>query len=332
MSEQRAVRAAIVGLGRWGQNLVTSVSGKPDAKLEFTRGVTRTPDKAADFCRSQGLPLSDDYDALLADADIDAVVLATPHSQHCDQICAAAKAGKHVFVEKPVTLALDEARQAIAACAKHSVVLAAGFNRRFLPGYHALKAQSQAGDIGVALHVEANFSGPFGYDYTADMWRGTVSENPAGGMAAMGIHMLDAMIGVLGPVHAVTCLSRRRVLSAPIDDTTTVQIEFVSGATGTLTTLMATAANWRFQLFGSSGWLAMPDQSTLTVLKIGHEPEMRRFEPADTLRDELAHFARCIREGAAPIVSPQDILSGVAAMEAIAISAAMGGARMEVNG
>ncbi|SMX23694.1 Gfo/Idh/MocA family protein [Boseongicola aestuarii] len=331
MSEQVPVRAAIVGLGRWGQNLVSSVAGQPDTGLEFTRGVTRTPDKAVDFCRSRGLRLSDDYDSVLAEADVDAVVLATPHSQHCDQICAAARAGKHVFVEKPVTLTLEEAQRAIAACDEYSVVLAAGFNRRFLPGYQALKTQMLAGHIGVALHVDANFSGPFGYDYTADMWRGTVSENPAGGMAAMGIHMLDAMIGVLGPVHAVTCLSRRRVLSAPIDDTTTVQIEFDSGATGTLTTLMATGANWRFQVFGSSGWLAMPDQSTLTLQKIGHEPEERHFQAADTLRDELEHFARCIRNGVTPIVSRQDILSGVAAMEAIAISAAMAGARTEVN-
>lgn len=332
MTGQGSVCAAIVGLGRWGQNLVKSVSGQPDAGLEFTLGVTRTPNKAAEFCLSKGFPVSDDYDAALADAGIDAVVLATPHSQHCDQICAAARAGKHVFVEKPVTLTLEEARMAVAACDKHSVVLCAGFNRRFLPGYKALKAQTRAGNIGTPLHVDANFSGPFGYDYTADMWRGTVSENPAGGMAAMGIHMLDAMIGVLGPVHAVTCLSRRRVLSAPIDDTTTVQLEFESGATGTLTTLMATAANWRFQLFGSSGWLAMPDQASLTVQKIGHDPEMHHFEPADTLREELVHFAHCIQDGAKPIVPIEDILWGVAAMEAIAISAAMGGARTEVTG
>ncbi|MBT8414592.1 MAG: Gfo/Idh/MocA family oxidoreductase [Boseongicola sp.] len=332
MTVQRPVRAAIVGLGRWGQNLVSSVSGRPDAGLEFTRGVTRTPEKARAFSLAQGLPVSDDYEAVLADAEIDAVVLATPHSQHCEQICAAAKAGKHVFVEKPVTLTVAEAQQAIEACDAHSVVLCAGFNRRFLPGYEALRGLAQSGDIGVPLHVDANFSGPFGYDYSADMWRGSVSENPAGGMAAMGIHMLDAMIAVLGPVETVACLSRRRVLTAPIDDTTTVQLEFVSGATGTLTTLMATAANWRFQIFGSSGWAAMPDQEQLTIQKTGQDPAFMGFDACDTLYEELKHFAQCVLNKSAPIVPVQDILSGVAAMEAISASAANGGVRTKVAG
>jgi len=328
---QGDVRAAIVGLGRWGQNLVTSVSGEPTAKLRFTRGVTRTPGKVADFCQSQGFPVSDDYEAVLKDRDVDAVVLATPHSQHCAQICAAARAGKHVFVEKPVTLSLYEAQKAVTVCKENSVVLCAGFNRRFLPAYKALGGLTDAGDIGVPLHIDANFSGPFGYDYSADMWRGSASENPAGGMAAMGIHMLDAMIGLLGPVQAVSTLSRRRVLITSIDDTTTVQLEFANGATGSLTTLMATALNWRLQLFGSTGWAALPDQQSLTVQKIGKDAAHTTYDPTDTLRDELEHFALCISGGSAPAVTTLDILSGVAGMEAISHSAAHVGARTVVE-
>lgn len=330
MSTENPVKAAIVGLGRWGQNLVASVSHKPGVPLRFVQGVTRTPSKAADFAAQQGFAISDDFDAMLADLAIEAVVLATPHSQHCAQICKAAQAGKHVFVEKPLALSLEEAREAIAQCNEHGVVLAVGFNRRFLPAFKELGGVFNAGTFGTALHVDANFSGPFGYDYTADMWRGTPAENPAGGMAAMGIHMLDAMIHLLGPVRYVSTLSRRRAVDAPLDDTTNVQLDFESGATGSLTTLMATAVNWQFQLFGSSGWGAIRDQHTLEINLLGQDPSRVQHDANDTLADELAVFAACIQgQGDFP-VTQREALAGVAAMEAISMSAARDGERVSV--
>src|SRR5688500_20264468 len=95
------IRAAIVGLGRWGQNLVNSVQGKSDA-IRFVAGATRTVAKAEAYAREKGFPLHDTYKKVLADPKIDAVVLATPHTQHAAQVVAAAKAGKHVFTEKPL--------------------------------------------------------------------------------------------------------------------------------------------------------------------------------------------------------------------------------------
>ena len=102
------IRAAIIGIGTWGRNLVTSVQGKSDA-IRFVAGATRTPAKAADFCQQQGIRLLASYERLLADREIDAMVLATPHSQHAEQIIAAAHSGKHVFVEKPLGLHAREA-------------------------------------------------------------------------------------------------------------------------------------------------------------------------------------------------------------------------------
>jgi predicted dehydrogenase len=209
MSANDPICAAIVGLGRWGQNLMAAATNAPDHPLRFVQGVTRTPSKAAEFTKHHGIPVSDDYDAMLEDPAIQAVVLATPHSQHCDQICKAANAGKHVFVEKPLALTFDEARRAIDTCNNQGVTLAVGFNRRFLPAFQELYDAQTAGTLGAPLHIDANFSGPFGYQYNGDMWRGSVSENPAGGMAAMGIHMLDAMIHLLGPVENVSTLSRQ---------------------------------------------------------------------------------------------------------------------------
>ena len=321
MTGTKSVNAAIVGLGRWGQNLVNAAMSDPTNTLKFTRAVTRTPAKAQSFCDSHALPLSADFGDLLQNPDIQAIVLATPHSQHADQIKLAAKAGKHVFVEKPLALTLSEGLDVSAACDAANVVLAVGFNRRFLPAYRALEKLLISGDLGQPLHAEGNFSGPFGYDYSGDMWRGTISENPAGGMAAMGIHVLDAMIHLLGPISHVTARSSRRVLKAPIDDTTTILLDFSSGVTGSLTTIMATATNWRLQIFGSTGWVAMRDQRKLEWSTLNNEVQSRRFETADTLAMELDAFGKTILGIGEYPVTLSEALAGVAAMHAIARSA-----------
>ena len=114
------IRAAIVGMGTWGQNLVSSVQGRSEV-IRFVAGTTRTLAKAEGFASQQGIRLVESYGALLADPSIDAVVLATPHSLHAEQIAAAAASGKHVFCEKPLGLTRASCEQAVAACEKSHV-------------------------------------------------------------------------------------------------------------------------------------------------------------------------------------------------------------------
>src|SRR5688500_11078101 len=140
--------AAIVGLGRWGKRLVDSVQqgGRPRGEaIRFTRAVAPTPEKVRAYCDEQGLDLTDDLGAVLADAAIEAVVLASPHDRHVEQIVAAAKARKHVFVEKPLALTAAGAREAIDAAQAAGIVLALGHNRRFLPAMAQLKALIDGG-------------------------------------------------------------------------------------------------------------------------------------------------------------------------------------------
>src|SRR5678815_5964346 len=130
------IQAAIVGLGTWGQHLVASVQGKSDV-IRFTAGATRTPSKASEFCARHGIRLLSTYEDVLADPAVEAVVLATPHSTHAEQVAAAAEAGKHVFVEKPLGLSRADCERAVAACAARNVTLAVGYNWRFQPSRSA---------------------------------------------------------------------------------------------------------------------------------------------------------------------------------------------------
>jgi predicted dehydrogenase len=330
LTQNDPVRAAIVGLGRWGQRLVTANAGNPGSGLTFTRAATRTPQKAQAFCAEHDLALMPDLDALLACDDLDAIVLATPHTQHAAQVRAIAATGRHVFVEKPLALNLSDARNAVAACKAAGVTLAVGFNRRFMPGYRALNAAITDGTLGTPMHVEGSFCGAFGYGYSDDMWRGSSVENPAGGMAAMGIHVIDAMIAAMGPIQRVSTLSRRLALTCSLDDTTSVQMEFASGATGTLSTLMATASYWRLHAFGSKGWAQMTEEHRCVITGIDAPPREASFDPVDSVAEELACFADAVRGGGAYPVTGAQALAGVAAMEAIAMSARAGGDWIEV--
>ena len=96
------IDAAIVGLGRWGRTLVEAVQDRSD-RLRFVSAVSRNPGRIHDFANRHRLALVRELEEVLADPTIDAVVLATPHSLHCEQIIAVAQAGKAVFCEKPLT-------------------------------------------------------------------------------------------------------------------------------------------------------------------------------------------------------------------------------------
>src|SRR4051794_4913143 len=260
-------RAAIAGLGPWAQPLVAPVQGKSDV-IRFPAGATRTPSRGSDFCTRHGIRLADSYEDLLKEKSIDAVVLATPHSTHAEQIAAAAKAGKHVFVEKPLGLSRAECERALAACAERDVTLAVGYNWRFQPALREIKRMLEDGRLGKLLHVEGNFCGPSAYRFRREHWRQDRDEVPAGGMTGRGVHVVDAMLYLAGRVETVVAQSRRLVQDFGVDDTTSMLFGFQGGPTGYLGTFIATAETWRLQVFGSKGWAEVGDVEHLTTWQL----------------------------------------------------------------
>ncbi len=321
------IRAAIVGLGRWGRALVTSMQGK-GAELSFVRGHTRTRASAQDFCRAHGVPLVDSYEQILADPEIDAVVLATPHSLHESQIVAAAAAGKHIHVEKPITLDRATADRAIAAARNAGVVLAVGYCRRFHPSVVEVRQRLAQGWLGRVVAMVAQHTTSTAQFIAPDNWRAAPEEAPGGALTAVGVHALDHMIEFAGRVRDVRCVTTRAIPSLS-DDTTTVMLRFESGATGLIFCSVATATNFSFTLYGSKGLaeISRPNLEALRFVSTSDAPPTgavlappdERHEHAgfDMLSAELTAFARAIRERKPYPVPIEDVLHGMSVFDAL---------------
>jgi predicted dehydrogenase len=320
--------AAIVGLGWWGKELVKAAEGS--AYLRFTRGVTLEPQAVRDFAMSRSILIGTAYDDILADPTIDAVVLATPHSQHRTQVEAAARAGKHVFCEKPLAMTRADAEAAVAACRRAGVTLGVGHNRRLWPSINALRELSRSGGLGRVMHAEGNYSHDWLAACPEEHWRNVPKETRAGGMTGMGIHLLDCFSHIIGPMDQISALSTDRALSLAAGDTTAALIKFSNGATATLATTLKTPYVWRLAIYGSEGWAKSTSETQLSIHRSGHDPEAIELPQTNHIRENLESFALAALGRGRFHIQGDDIIHTVAALNAVFDSVDAGGAWMSV--
>lgn len=308
------LNAAIVGLGRWGRNLVDAVQGKSE-RLRFTHAVVRRPDAALEFATRHALQASTDYDRILTDARVHAIVLATPHSLHARQIIAAADAGKPVFCEKPLALCQADAERAIEACRHANVPLGLGYNKRFWPSMRELKRIVDSGELGDILHVEGHFSNESTRRFYGG-WRELAEESPGGGLTATGVHVLDAFVALAGPVRRLRAqLVARDPAPEPVD-TLSVFVEFANRASGVLCGVRSTPQYWRIHVFGRNGSAEALEDVDVVVRMSDAPPRRSAFKPVDALRLELEAFADAVASGVPYPIPYEQMLDGVAALEA----------------
>ena len=316
------IDAAVIGLGRWGKNIVEAVQGK-SKRLRFIRGVSKEPELVRDFAAAKGFELSTGFEEAVADPRVHAVFLATPHSLHVDQIMHIAAAGKPVWSEKPLALTRAEAERAIAATRKAGVPFALGNNKRCFPCMRELKRLVAGGTLGEILHIEGNFSNEHS-THVKGGWRDDPRESPGGGMTGAGLHVLDAFVNLVGPIAKVD--ARVYAQKTPPDprDVAAAMVQFESGATGLLATVRAAPMFWRIHVFGTKGFAEARDETSLTVALIGGQPETKTYPPADSLGVLLEAFAETIQTGKPFPVSIADMLDVVGAFEATIRSVAEG--------
>jgi predicted dehydrogenase len=321
------IDAAIVGLGRWGQTLVEAVQGKSN-KIRFTRAVSRDPAQHRDFLETHHLLAGSSFAEMLADKSIKAVALATPHTQHAEEVVAAAGAGKHVFCEKPLALTREGTARAVGACCEAGIVLGIGTDKRYFPAIAETIRVASSGELGPLIHVEGNFSNEVAAGFTA--WRESFDETPAGGMTGTGIHVLDAMIKIAGPVRRVHAKLLSLKPGPDPWDSLSVLLEFVSGVGGTLACVRSTPTFLRLHAFGRNGSVEALSQRDIIIRKSGVEPLRLKYQGADSVRVNLEAFADAV-EGRAPYpVSPDEIAAVTNTFVAIADAIRTGVVTQEV--
>lgn len=321
------VRAAIVGLGWWGKHIVRRMQGSEKLKVVTA---LETSDAHASFAVEHGLRFTTDWNEVLSDPEIDAVILCTPHSLHTQQVLAAAAAGKHVFCEKPLALTRADAERSVEACRASGVKLGIGHERRFEPAAVEVRRMIREEVLGTIMHVEANFS----HDKLANVpetdWRASPVDAPAAGMTAMGIHLTDLYLDLFGPISEVYAQTAQRVSKRPNGDVVSVQMRFASGATGYINAILVTPLYIGMTVFGSEGWVEVrnhthPDTPGLTTLtyhnRHGHS-DVIEFQWEDAVRTNLEAFADSIANGTEYPFTDAQKIGNIATLEAICQSAA----------
>lgn len=321
---------AVIGLGWWGRIIVDEV--RKSDKLRVVRVADINPASEA-FAREREIAFSATFQEVLADPHVQGVVLCTPHSQHTDQIVAAARAGKHVFCEKPLSMTRADVLRAIVAVEQAGVALAVGHEKRFEPPIMEVMKLLKSGALGTPLQVEANFSQDKFLALASDNWRLSGKEAPAGPMTATGIHLLDLSIGVFGEAETVHCSVRQ--LGSPLTngDTLAALVTFKRGGHALITAILATPFAGRFAVYGSQGWAEVRDKThpeapegwTLTTCLRGQKAVAVEMPPAPAVLNNLEAFADAA-EGRAPYPVPREqMVANVSALEAIFRSAKSGG-------
>jgi predicted dehydrogenase len=322
------ISAAVIGLGWWGRKIVRDLRDSDVVKV--THGVD--PAAAARAGVDGALDSSRTFEQVLASDAIDAVILASPHRFHADQIVAAAAAGKHVFCEKPLTTTGADAERAVRAVTAAGVQLGIGHERRFEPAMLELRDAVRGGELGTPLVFEGNFSQDIFLALPPDNWRLSPVEAPVGPLSATGIHLVDLAISLFGwPVEVWARLSTRATRFAN-GDTLTITLAFESGETALITAVLTTPFVGRVTVLGSEGWMEIRDRShpenpqgwDVTRTRRGGEPATRYFEPHPIVRDNIEQFARAARGEVEYAVPPWEILAGARTFEAITTSALSG--------
>jgi predicted dehydrogenase len=265
---------------------------------------------------------------MLADPSIKAVVLATPHTRHVAEVVAAAAAGKAVFCEKPLALSREETARAIAACRDAGVVLGIGTDKRYFPALAEVIRLSDSGELGPLLHLEGNFSNEVAAGFAA--WREAFEETPAGGMTGTGIHVLDAMVRVAGPVKRLHARMLSQKPGPDPWDSIAILLDFTSGIGGTLAAVRSTPTFLRLHVFGRHGSVEAVSRNDVIIRKSGAEPIRLKLQGDDSVKINLESFADAVA-GIAPYpIPPEQIAAVTNAFVAIADAVRTGVVTQEV--
>jgi len=325
------VGVALVGLGWWGRKMGALIKAQGKA-IELVRAVEPNEAAAKQVGAQLGVPVTSDLEPALADPKVDAVILATPHALHGEQVRQSVAARKHVFCEKPLALTRKEAVAAVELCKSAGLVLGMGHERRYEPPIAAILSDAAAGRLGTLEQIEANFSHDRFLALDPLNWRLQPEHAPAAGMTATGIHLTDLSIALMGPAKEVLVTCERRASNLSGGDTLSAYVRFKGGGTSYVSASLATPFVSRFAVYGTHGWVEVRDKAHVEAPEgwivirgtKGERIATEEIGPAEAVIDNLEAFANAVRGKATYPITGDQLVANISLLESIVRSASSG--------
>lgn len=332
------MRFGIVGAGNIARTHAEAIGACDAAELAAVSGGSG----AEDFAREWGVEHVTDPLALMRSGSVDAVSICTPSGSRRDYAVAAAKAGKHVLVEKPIEVTLDRAQAIVDACEDAGVTLGVIYQSRFKPdcaSTHAAMANAALGRL-VFADAYVKWHRPPEY-YLSAPWRGTWELDGGGALINQAIHTVDLLLWFAGDVRRVNAWARNRLHEGiEVEDTLVAHLEFAQGADGVIeaTTAVYPGSPRRIELHGTDGTITLVDDEVSTwETRTGSAAPDKRTGPASTggasthvVADARWHalqfedFVEAVREGRRPAVDGREGMRSLRLVLALYESARMG--------
>ncbi len=308
------VRLASVGLGWWGNVLADAVNRGGTA--EIVTCFARTERTRQAFAEKYGCRAAESLGEILKDAEVQGLLTATPHSHHPELIAQAASAGKHIFVEKPFTLTVAEAKKAIEEAQKAGIVLQVGHHRRRHGANRRIKAMIDKKELGTLHQYEANLSV---FKKQPPTWRSNPEEQPLGALTGLGAHMIDTLHYWAGPMKRVFCFSKQVIGRQPIDEATVVVIEFEQGSLGYIGFSLSVPKICTVAAFGNEASAWSEEEGARLYFQKNSEFTRTELsvEAGDALVDQITEFTRSIQGEASPETGGPEGLAVVEVMAAL---------------
>jgi predicted dehydrogenase len=282
-------------MGWWSDVLADAI--QRSGKLKIVACYSRSADKREAFARKYGCRAARAYEEILEDRAVEAIVNTTPNNVHLETTRAAAEAGKHVFLDKPIANTIADARAITEACRRARVVLALGYQRRRESHFRWIRQRIEEGTFGRLVNAEGNISRDRLGKFDLGSWRYTAAGMPGGVMLQIGIHYTDVLEYLIGPVRAVQGSLAQLVLPGENPDVASLILEHENGALSTLNASYASASEYyAMNIYGKEASAYYDLHQGLRFLKRGSASSSPVACPKnDTIVEELEEFASAVR-------------------------------------
>jgi predicted dehydrogenase len=246
------VKVGLVGLGRWARVLARAAARSD--RLAIAACFTRTEDKRTAFAQETGIPAVSDLATMLRDPEIKGVILTVPNEQHLTVAREVARAGKHVYTEKPIASTLDDGLQIEKLEQDFGVTVTVGHSARLMAGIRRIRAAIDSGELGRVAFMEANFSNERALELTPQTWRWYKDRAPGGPLSQLAIHQFDVLHYLGGEVVEVSSMSSKlSPVGAEVDDQSMTLCRFADGKIGYVGSCWTSPGIFSLRVFGSRG-------------------------------------------------------------------------------